>query len=492
MSISVGDAVLKLGVDTKDLDKGMKGIGNTIKSHQKAIGLGMVAAGGAILAAGALSIKTFAEMGDEVQKMALKTGFSTEALSELRHVAELSGTSIEGVEKGFKRMSALMLDASQGLGTATDALALLGLEVEDLDGLEPEAVFMELLEAIAAIEDPILRAAAAQEIFGKAGVDLLPMLSNGVEGLAAMRQEAHDLGIVFDQEAANKAAEFSDAMHRVGEATSGVKMAIAEQLIPVLIPLIDKVKNIISGISAWMKEHPGLTKVIVLGTVALGVLLTTLGGLLLIMPGIIALTGAFGITLSAAIWPVTLIVAAIAGLIAIGILLWKNWDTIKEKSVQIWNSIIGYFNQVWASIQKIFYGIRDSMWTPIKQAVDWIVSYVQRIIDTIAGLWNWVLRLTGRGGGVSVGEDSARGLSQAALDRMSELGLAEGGIAMRPITARIAENKPEAVIPLDRLNSTLGQGQMMTIIYEVDGRQMAKTVMPYAVSEIRLKQGAHI
>ena len=35
-------------------------------------------------------------------------------------------------------------------------------------------------------------------------------------------------------------------------------------------------------------------------------------------------------------------------------------------------------------------------------------------------------------------------------------------------------------------------GQMMTVIFEVDGRQMAKAVMPYAVGEIRLKTGARI
>ena len=93
MAISIGDAVLKVGVDTKSLEKGMKGIGATIKKHQKAIGIGMTVMGGAILAAGVMSVKSFAKMGDEVAKMARKTGFTTETLSELRHAAELSGTS---------------------------------------------------------------------------------------------------------------------------------------------------------------------------------------------------------------------------------------------------------------------------------------------------------------------------------------------------------------------------------------------------------------
>ena len=127
MAISVGDAVLKLGVDTKDLDRGMQGLGNRIKKHHKAIGLAMTAAGGAILAAGALSVKTYAKMGDEVQKMALRTGFSTEALSELRHAAEISGASLSTLEKGVKRMSGTILDAQDGLETYIRAFQHIGI-----------------------------------------------------------------------------------------------------------------------------------------------------------------------------------------------------------------------------------------------------------------------------------------------------------------------------------------------------------------------------
>ncbi|GAH74557.1 unnamed protein product, partial [marine sediment metagenome] len=272
----------------------------------------------------ALSIKTFAEMGDEVQKMALRTGFSTEALSEFRHAAEISGASLSTLEKGVKRMSGTILDAEDGLETYIRTFRHLGIEVEELQGLSPEEQFLRIAEAIAEIEDPTKRAALAQDVFGRAGTELLPLFAAGKEGLAELRQEAHDLGIVFDQEAANKAAELSDAMHRMKEATSGVKMAIAEQLIPVLVPLIKRVVELISRFSEWAKENPVLTKLIVIGTTALGALLVALGMFLLIMPGITAATAAFGITLSAAIWPVTLIGIAIAGLIAIGVLLWKN------------------------------------------------------------------------------------------------------------------------------------------------------------------------
>lgn len=341
----------------------MKGIGNTIKKHHKAIGLGMAAAGGAILAAGALSIKTFAEMGDEVQKMALRTGFSTEALSELRHAAELSGTQLGSLEKASKTLSGAILDAGFGLETYVRAFDKIGLSYEDLKRLSPEDQFLAVMEALAGLTDESEKAALAADIFGRAGTQLLPMLANGTEGLSEMRQEAHDLGVVFDQEAANKAAEFNDAMQRMGESVSGVKMVIAGELIPVLMPLIEKVKEVISGISAWMKEHPRLTKVIIIGTTALGILLVVLGGLLITLPlissGFHILTGAllsakaavWGLKIAA--WEIVIILTSLAAVVLMvasairvkGIPTYKDYaDTIKATVGWLFSLTSGLFD----------------------------------------------------------------------------------------------------------------------------------------------------
>ena len=83
-------------------------------------------------------------------------------------------------------------------------------------------------------------------------------------------------------------------------------------------------------------------------------------------------------------------------------------------------------------------------------------------------------------------------LTPSQLEEVTKAaGLAQGGIAMRPITARIAERKPEAVIPLDRLEGMIGGGPM-TVIVELDGRQIGKAVAPRIVSEIRVKTGVKI
>jgi len=380
MAISIGDAVLKVGVDTKDLDKGMKGIGASIKKHQKAIGIGMIAMGGAILAAGAMSIKTFAQMGDAVQKMALRTGFSTEALSELKHAADISGASLETLEKGIKKMSKTIVDASDGLATYVRSFEKIGLTAEELMELSPEEQFDKITMAIAALENPTLRAAVAQDIFGRAGTQLLPLLDAGADGIAELREEAHKLGIVFDQEAANKAAEFTDALTRLNEAISGVKMAIGEELIPILLPLVDSIRETISGISAWSKENPELSRTLTITTMALGGLLIALGGLVLMLPTLVAgipiLVGAIGFLIS----PLGLIAAAVLYLITVGFLVAKHWGTITADLLRLWRSIEAV-------------GVRA--FGAVAVAVQSAIDYVMSLYELLQKLWKMLLAMMG-------------------------------------------------------------------------------------------------
>ena len=138
--------------------------------------------GGAAIAGFAVTaIKSFAETGDEIQKMALRTGFSTEALSELKFAAEQSGASIGDIEKIIKKMQITILDANLGLSTATDAFSLLGISVATSTSSTPSSSSTSS-PALIAVEDSSLRAALAQKVFGRAGTTILPLLAEGEKG----------------------------------------------------------------------------------------------------------------------------------------------------------------------------------------------------------------------------------------------------------------------------------------------------------------------
>lgn len=215
------------------------------------VGLAMAAALGA-------AVISYAKMGDEVAKMAKRTGLAVEMLSELRHVAGLTGTDLSSVEKATKRMSKTIVDASEGMATYIRAFDRIGLSAEQLMRLSPEDQFWTIAKAIGSLGDATLRAATAQDIFGRAGTQLLPMMAESAEALDEMRQEAHDLGIVFDEEAAKKAEKFQDSLLKLKGSVQGLGIAVADVLVEDINKFIDSATEAIVKVKAWTEANPEL------------------------------------------------------------------------------------------------------------------------------------------------------------------------------------------------------------------------------------------
>ena len=121
--------------------------------------------------------------------------------------------------------------------------------------------------------------------------------------------------------------------------------------------------------------------------------------------------------------PVGLAILAFAALVAAGVLVYKNWDTIKEKAAELWSAIKDFFGK--------------------------IGDFIGGVWDKIGGIWG---KVTGffKGGSKSVNV-KATGAQVP--------GLAKGGIATAPTLAMIGEGREsEAVLPLSRLDSMLNGG----------------------------------
>ena len=102
-----------------------------------------------------------------------------------------------------------------------------------------------------------------------------------------------------------------------------------------------------------------------------------------------ALNGAIAILTS----PITLVIAAIAALIAIGVLLYQNWDTVVEFAKTAWQGLcdfisvicqaIGeFFSGLWAKLQEIFEPIGQWFGEKFQQAWD-------AIVNIFSGIGEW-------------------------------------------------------------------------------------------------------
>ena len=75
-----------------------------------------------------------AQVGDEFQKMSLRTGVSTETLSTLKFAAERSGAEFAVLENGIKRMTRSALEATRGSKTMAEGYERIGVNVLDANG----------------------------------------------------------------------------------------------------------------------------------------------------------------------------------------------------------------------------------------------------------------------------------------------------------------------------------------------------------------------
>jgi len=329
----VKSMLVRIGADDAQMKAALKKAGAGLKKHSAAFkkaGMAMTVAGGAITGAVGLMVKSYMSAGDQVHKMALRTGIGTEALSELKYAAEISGASLDDVEKGVKKMSKTIMDAKDGLATYVRAFDRIGLQAEDLIELSPEDQFDKIARAIASVENPTIRAATAQEIFGRAGTKLLPLFAAGEEGLDALRQKARDMGIVFDQEAADKAAVLTDSLTTLKGSFQGVSMSIANTLAPVITGIVEKISGVAQKVKDWMKEHPKLSGTIMKVVVVLGGLMAVLGPLVMILPALVAGVSMLGGAFSLLLGPIGLVIAAVATATIVFMKLKKAKDEVRK------------------------------------------------------------------------------------------------------------------------------------------------------------------
>jgi len=263
----LGRLNVKLSAETADFYHGMdkasaksqqsmQRIQRDIKRVGAVIGTVMVAAAGAF----SVKMKQIIDDADNLSKTSQKIGVSVQSLSVYRHAAQLAGSSFESLTKGIGRFSRVISDASEGLMTAKRPLEFLNIEIQNADGSlrAVEPALLDVADKFSKMADGTKKAALAQELFGRAGVELIPFLNQGRAGIEEVRKEAERLGIVFDSKMAKSAEEFNDNMTRLKGAMDGVFVSIGNSLIPTLVDLSDQMVDNASKTKDFKNKGEGL------------------------------------------------------------------------------------------------------------------------------------------------------------------------------------------------------------------------------------------
>ena len=382
----------KIGnVNLRATSEQFKEMGNKLTAAGQAMqGLSMAAA--AVAASiGAVTVKS-AKWADDMNTMSKVYHIGTSELQKYSAAADLVDVSVETIAKSHTKLEKSMASAAKGTGANADAFAKLGIDVTNADGSlrEGDAVWQETIAALGQMTNETERDALAMQLMGKSAAELNPLIEDGGETYANLAETLakYDLDFI-DQDTINKANQFNDSLDTIKAVGMVAFQQLGTTLAAYLAPAMEKVVDLVGRLASWFGNLSPQTQALIAaltGVVAiLAPLLLGLGKVAFAISSIISLVGTVGPVIAGLAGPIGIAIGVIGALVAAGIFLYRNWDTIKAKAKALKDNIVRIFNQVKAKVVSIWNSIKTAIVTPIQTAVNLVKTAINKIKSIING-----------------------------------------------------------------------------------------------------------
>ena len=526
-------------VNLKAASEQFKQWGSSLENAgQQMQGLSMAAAG-VVAALGTISYKA-GQNADDLNTLSKVYSINTTDLQKYAVAADLVDVSVEDIAKSHVKLEKSMYSAQNGSASMNEAFDKLGVSVTNADGSlrSSDAVWQDTIAALGQMTNETERDALAQQLMGKSAAQLNPLIEDQGETYKNLTDtlKKYDLDFV-DQETLDGANQFNDALDEMKAIGSVAIAQVGSQLAAYLAPALEKVVDWIGKLANWLSTlSPEVLTVIgvVAGVVAaIAPVLIIVGKLAMAISSIMSLASTLGVTIAG---PIGIAIAAIAAIIAIGVLLYKNWDTIKAKAIAIWNAIKAFFTNTLNSIKTTF----TNVWNGIKTTLMTIWNAIKTFISN--GVNGWKNILSSAWNSIKSTASTAWNAIKSAITRPITTALAtvkdivhrlknlfplkvgkifsnlkvphihvnggkapfgiggkgsaphisvdwyaQGGIFDSPRLIGIGEAGPEAVVPLDRLWEEIGNSNARTDALLVRQNQILMAVLEEVSKEKNFK-----
>lgn len=214
-------------------------LGSALKTGVTSVAKWGAAITGAAAGATAAFVKfaeSSASTADNIDKMSQKIGISRQAYQELDFICSQSGTSVDTLQAGMKTLTTSMTKAASGTKANIEQFEALGVSVTDANGnlRSQEDVMWDAMSALQGMENQTEKARLATQLFGKSGTELMPLLNGASGSIDDMKNKAHELGLVLDDETIDSGVELTDTMDQMKRSFGAVFTKLGASLMPIL------------------------------------------------------------------------------------------------------------------------------------------------------------------------------------------------------------------------------------------------------------------
>lgn len=235
----IGALRVNLGLDSAQFSTGLKkadsGLQRFSASAKAAAAAAAAAFAGAATAVSVAVMRTV-NTADQLGKVAERLGVNVEYLQEMRHAAEMSGMAVANFDMALRRFIRRSSEAAQGTGAAKGAFEELGISLTDGNGRlkDSELLLNEVADALQKVESPADKLRLAFKMFDTDGAAMVNLLNQGSAGIALLRQEFRDLGLLISQETIEAAGRFNDNLDRLSKTGTGLTVQLTARMLPTL------------------------------------------------------------------------------------------------------------------------------------------------------------------------------------------------------------------------------------------------------------------
>ncbi|OIP52582.1 MAG: hypothetical protein AUK31_03080 [Fibrobacteres bacterium CG2_30_45_31] len=395
------------------------------------------------------AIKEYETKGDTIAKTSRLVGLSVKEYQSMQYAASLSGIEIETLDTALKKFTINTGNAVNGNKALNNAFEALGVKTRNSDDSirSNKDIILDVADAYTKLTSVQDKNLISQTLFGKSGLQMSELFSGGKKGLEAVITEFDALGGGMSEFDTKNAEEFDDSLFRMNTILDSIKIKILGPILPAFTRLFDKITDYVKNngptidkmISTISDKVPGMLDTIATKVPsilnAIGKIVSTIAsvvnyvdpwkslilGMGVVIGGaILTATLAFGAAI-AAIAPVVtgLLIPAIGaiaatllpilptiGMIAIGIIAWKevitsvidNWDMLKSFIIDdclggimktadsFINKISSGFTWVGDKIKSVFTAVKDTVLDVIRTVLNQYLSMADKITSTLSNL----------------------------------------------------------------------------------------------------------